>query len=81
MNIEVDDGYPRNSRRLRLRSSSRQHRPAQGDNRYQRPVAGADLVGAAERHLELSGSAIQPFGLALAADLDEQLRSEFLGYR
>jgi hypothetical protein len=35
----------------------------------------------AERYPELSGSAIQPFGLALAADLDEQLRSELLGYR
>jgi len=42
--------------------------------------APAYLVAAAERYVELSGSAIPPFELALAAALDEQLRSKLLTY-
>lgn len=42
--------------------------------------APAYLVAAAERYVELSRSAIPPFELALAAALDEQLRSKLLTY-
>jgi superfamily II DNA or RNA helicase len=43
--------------------------------------APAELVAAAERYVELSGSAIPPFELALAAALDEKLRNQLLTYR
>ena len=42
--------------------------------------APADLVAAAKRYIEASGSAIPPFELALAAANDEQLRSKLLAY-
>lgn len=43
-------------------------------------AAPADLVAAAKRYTELSGSTIPPFELALAAAHDEKLRSRLLGY-
>jgi hypothetical protein len=42
--------------------------------------APADLVAAAKRYVEASGSAIPPFELALAAAHDDQLRSKLLTY-
>ena len=42
--------------------------------------APAELVAAAKRYIEASGSAIPPFELALAAAHDEKLRSKLLGY-
>jgi superfamily II DNA or RNA helicase len=42
--------------------------------------APADLVSAAKRYAETSGSAIPPFELALAAAHDEQLRNKLLTY-
>ncbi len=43
-------------------------------------AAPADLVAAAERYVQASGSAIPPLELALAAAHDDQLRSKLLGY-
>jgi superfamily II DNA or RNA helicase len=42
--------------------------------------APADLVAAAKRYIDASGSAIPPFELALAAAHDDQLRSKLLTY-
>jgi superfamily II DNA or RNA helicase len=42
--------------------------------------APADLVAAAKRYIEVSGSTIPPFELALAAAHDEQLLSRLLAY-
>ena len=42
--------------------------------------APADLVAAAKRYIEASGSAIPPFELALAAAHDDQLRNKLLAY-
>jgi len=42
--------------------------------------APAELVAAAKRYIELSGSTIPPFELALAAAHDETLRSRLLAY-
>jgi hypothetical protein len=42
--------------------------------------APADLVAAAKRYTQTSGSPIPPFELALAAAHDEQLRSKLLTY-
>ena len=42
--------------------------------------APAELVAAAKRYIEVSGSPIPPFELALAATHDEQLRSKLLAY-
>jgi superfamily II DNA or RNA helicase len=42
--------------------------------------APADLVAAAKRYVEMSGSAIPPFELALAAAHDEKLRGKLLAY-
>lgn len=42
--------------------------------------APAELVAAAKRYIEASGSAIPPFELALAAAHDDQLRSKLLAY-
>ena len=42
--------------------------------------APAELVEAAKRYIEASGSAIPPFELALAAAHDERLRSKLLAY-
>ena len=42
--------------------------------------APADLVAAAKRYIQVSGSAIRPFELALAAAYDNQLRSKLLAY-
>jgi superfamily II DNA or RNA helicase len=44
-------------------------------------AAPADLVAAAERYTEASGSPISPFELALAAANDDQLRITLLSYR
>ena len=42
--------------------------------------APAELVEAAKRYIEASGSAIPPFELALAAAHDDRLRSKLLDY-
>jgi hypothetical protein len=42
--------------------------------------APAQLVAAAKRYVEASGSPIPPFELALAAAHDEQLGSQLLAY-
>ncbi len=42
--------------------------------------APADLVAAAKRYIEASGSAVPPFELALAAAHDDQLRIKLLAY-
>jgi superfamily II DNA or RNA helicase len=42
--------------------------------------APAELVAAAKRYIEVSGSPVPPFELALAASHDEQLRSKLLAY-
>jgi superfamily II DNA or RNA helicase len=43
-------------------------------------TAPAELVEAAKRYIEVSGSTIPPFELALAAAHDDQLRSKLLAY-
>jgi len=43
-------------------------------------AAPAELVDAAKRYVEASGSPIPPFELALAAVYDEQLRARLLKY-
>ena len=43
-------------------------------------AASAELVEAAKRYIQISGSTIPPFELALAAAHDEQLRSKLLTY-